>query len=210
MTIGHQARQRFQLAPAFHFTLIENLPGILAEGGLFSKVRAQDRMKGDLSDAGIQEARKARIVPGTGRSVQEFVPLYFGFKTPMLSLRRDRNEDILYLRFPLDVLGLPGAVFSDGNARDGMTKFFPLEGIESLAVLDVATINRVNWAGDDEKKRRKQAEILIPDRLDLKYLIDILCFSEATRQRAKNVLQGFGRSTAVLVRPGFYFQGAKP
>jgi len=210
MTIGHQARQKFQLAPAFHFTLIKNLPGILAEGGLLSKARAQNRMKGDLSDPGIQEARKARIVPGTGRSVQEFVPLYFGFKTPMLSLRRDRNEDILYLRFPLDVLGLPGAVFSDGNARDGKSKFFLFEGVESLAVLDVATINGVKWGQDDEKKRRKQAEILIPDRLDLDYLIDILCFSETARQRTEIVLQNFDRRARVSVRPGFYFHEAKP
>lgn len=205
MTIGQDARVKFELAPAFHFTLIENLSSILTEGCLISKALLGGRLVGDLSDLQIQRARKLRPVLDTGRNLHEFVPLYFAFKTPMLSLRRDRNEDIIYLRFPLDVLGLPGAIFSDGNARDEKTRFFPFGSVDDLAVLDVRAINSVKWGQDDEKKRRKQAEILIPARLDVTYLIDILCFSNSARHRVENVLQTFGVTMRVLVKPGFYF-----
>jgi len=43
------------------------------------------------------------------------------------------------VRFPLDVLGLPGAIFSDGNTRDGNTKFFLFETVENLAALDAGS-----------------------------------------------------------------------
>lgn len=107
MTIEEEAKQKFELGPAFHFTLIENLADILSEGGLLSKALVQHRLKGDLSHPEIQEARRTRIVPGTGRSVHEFVPLYFGFKTPMLALRQDRNEDISIFGFRWMCLACP-------------------------------------------------------------------------------------------------------
>jgi ssDNA thymidine ADP-ribosyltransferase, DarT len=164
MSIATEAKVKFQLAPAFHFTLSENLPEILQAGCLFSKATVGQRMKADLSNPEIQKARDTRAIPATGRRVSEYVPLYFGFKTPMLSLKRKQNEDIIYLRFSLDILGISGAVFSDGNASDRDTTFSAFQKVDDLAVLDHATINGVKWEGTDlDKKRRKQSEILIPD-----------------------------------------------
>lgn len=210
MSIGEKAKSDFQLAPAFHFTLIKNLPGILGEWALLSKNRVGDLLKDDLSNLEIQRARGERIVAGTNRSLHDFVPLYFGLKPPMLALKQARNEEIIQLRFPLDILGIPGACFSDGNARDTRTKLYEFQSVGDLSVLDAKAINAASWGKDEEKKRRKQSEILIPDSLSLDYLIDIICFSESAGQNVKTVLQRFGKNLKVGVRPGFYFRESRP
>jgi hypothetical protein len=210
MSMSDEAKRKFQLAPAFHFTLIMNLPNILKAGALLSKNRVGTLLQDDLSNPDIQRARSERIVDGTDRTLHDFVPLYFGLKTPMMALKQEMNEEILLLRFPLDILSLPGAHFSDGNARSKATKIRPFRSVDDLSVLDAQAINSSKWGQDEERKRRKQAEILIPDSLSLDYLIDITCFSEFSSQRVKTVLQDFGRNLRVQVRPGFYFRESCP
>jgi len=111
--------------------------------------------KEDLSNPDIQRARSERIVDGCDRNLHDFVPLYFGFKTPMMALKQNRNEEILYLRFPLEILSLPGARFSDGNARASETKIYSFHSVDDLSVLDAKAINSVKWGQDEEKKRKK-------------------------------------------------------
>jgi hypothetical protein len=210
MSISAEAKSKFQLAPAFHFTLLTNLPNIIEKWALLSKNRVGDLLRDDLSNLEIQRARSERIVAGTNRSLHDFVPLYFGLKTPMLALKQARNEEIIQLRFPLEILGIPGACFSDGNARDVRTKLYEFRSVDDLSVLDAKAINGVSWGKDEEKKRRKQSEILVPDSLSLDYLIDIICFSESAGQNVKTVLQRFGKNLKVGVRPGFYFRESRP
>ena len=210
MSIASEALVKFRLAPAFHFTLIDNLHEILQAGCLFSKTTVGHRLNTDLSNPEIQKARDNTVIPATGRRVTEYVPLYFGFKTPMLSLKRKQNEDIIYLRFTLDILGISGAVFSDVDASDRDTKFFAFQKVDDLAVLDHATINGAKWGTDLDKKRRKQSEILIPDSLTLSYLVDIFCYSESSRIRTQNVLNSFTNGLKAVVKPGFYFSENTP
>jgi hypothetical protein len=82
--------------------------------------------------------------------------------------------------------------------------------VGDLSVLDAKAINATSWGKDEEKKRRKQSEILIPDSLSLDYLVDIICFSESAGQNVKTVFQRFGKNLKVGVRPGFYFRESRP
>ena len=70
----------------YHITDVENLPGILAEGGLRSDVVMVEKNTTVIGYAHIKERRMKQIrVPCCGgQFVGEFVPFYFCPRSPML------------------------------------------------------------------------------------------------------------------------------
>jgi len=203
-----QIRQRFQLGPALHMTHIDNLSQILAAGGLKSYNAMQGTPYTNLANDDVQSGRAAITIPVSGRRLHDYVPLYFGIKTPMVACNQDKNEKMLFLRISLDILTRLGVVFTDGNARATGRKFFRYTNIDDLSILDVAAINSTKYAGDPLKKRRKQAEILVPDFLPICEVLDILSFSETARFQALTITDKFGITTPIRVNPGFYFRPA--
>lgn len=199
-----QIKDKFQLGPATHMTHISNLSDIVASG-----ILSHNRMKGlsyfDLSDASVQLGREQKVIPHTSQPLHDFVPIYFGWKTPMVMRHQDKNEEIIFLRFSLNILQMPGAIFSDGNARSHATKFFSFTGIDDLSVLNPKAINDVKWVGDEEKKRQKQAEILIPQAVAFSQVFDIVCHSQSAENRILAILKKSGIIKRILINPGWYF-----
>lgn len=102
-----QIREQYQLGPATHITHIQNLNGLITNG-LQSHSRMQAGLQYiDLSDQSVQLGREQKTVPATGRGLHEYVPLYFGWKSPMLMSHQDKNEQIIYLRFSLEIQKQP-------------------------------------------------------------------------------------------------------
>jgi hypothetical protein len=212
-TIREEARRRYQLYPAAsHMTHIDNLPAICAAGALISYNRMRGSAYFNLANEDVQSGRAGIMVPATPtpRPLHDFVPLYFGFKTPMVAVNQKFNEELLFLTFPLDVLGIAGAFLTDGNARSGSTRFVAYQTLADLAAVDAKAANSVKYAHDPELKRRKQAEILIPDQLPLTWLQGIVCYSPATQRRAIDILQKAGINKSVMVNPGWYFTPRAP
>lgn len=71
--------------------------------------------------------------------------------------------------------------------------------------IDVAAIRTVKYAGNPELKRKKQAEILIPDRLQVAQMLDMICYSESAKTRTLSILSEFGIKKTVKVNQGWYF-----
>lgn len=203
-----QIRQRYQLGPAYHMTHGGNLASIFASGALLSKnsLAGLNVSVVDISNPGIQEWRNQKIVSQANRSIHDYVPLYFGFKTPMVACVQRDNEKIVFLRFSLDILELPGVIISDGNARSDSTVFRCFSSIDDLGFLDVRTVLGVKYANDSEKKRRKQAEVLVPDRLGVQQILDIICYSEAAKRAIERHANNAGLCCKIHVNPGWYFQ----
>jgi len=188
-------------------THLSNLPSILRDGELRSHTLMAGRDHRSVANEDVQAGRAGKIVPHTGKGLHDYVPLYFGVKTPMVAVNQDQNEAIVFLRFSLDIfLGIAGVVISDGNARSTATKFFPFARVEDLSVLDVAAIHTVKYARDHELKRKKQAELLVPDRLSTAQLFDIICFSIEARNRTLEILDNFGINKPVYVGAHYYFR----
>ena len=165
----------------------------------------------DLSNEDVQKGRASIAVPPTNRPLHDYVPFYFGFKTPMVAWNQAHNEEIVYLAAPLDVLRLSGVVITDGNARSGATQFREFRSVQDLAILDVKTIKGVKYGQDRELKRRKQAEILIPDQLPVKWIQYAVSFSEAAQGKVVAILDKFDIKIPVHVNPGWFFgTGWKP
>ena len=126
-------------------------------------------------------------------------------KRPRNSYTQD-NEKIVFLRFSLDILELPGVIISDGNTRSDSTVFRRFSSIDDLGFLDVRTVLGVKYANDPEKKQRKQAEVLVPDRLDVRQILDIICYSEAARLAIERHAKKARLCFKIHVNPGWYFQ----
>ena len=186
-------------------THIDNLRPILQTGELRSYNLMRGQSYRNVANEDVQAGRAAIVVPASQKPLHDYVPLYLGFKTPMVAINQAHNEDLLFLRFSLDVLATPGSVVCDGNARSLATKFYLFNGPDIFSNLDVAAIRSVKYAKDPELKRKKQAEILIPDKLPMSQMLDMICYSESTKTRALSILSEFGIKRAVTVNQGWYF-----
>ena len=202
-----QIYSKYFLGPASHMVHRKNLDSILTAGAIFSKTRMGTKPFVSIAYESVQELRSKVTVTTSGRPLHDYVPLYFGNRTPMIAALEAQNEDILFLRFSLNILELPGVVVADGNAATAGTTFHEYTDLNSLERLDSEAILSVRYANNDEKKRRKQAELLVPDQIDVRHVLDIVCYSETARAAILSVLKVHGKTWTVNVNPGnWYFR----
>jgi hypothetical protein len=159
----------------------------------------------NLANEDVQAGRAAVTINVTNKPLHDYVPLYMGFKTPMVAVNQKHNEELLFLRFSLDILSSGGVVISNGNARAHETEFRLFKTIDDLKFLDIQSIRAVKYAHDGEVKRKKQSEVLIPDRLSVASIFEIICFSESAKSRVLAIQQKHGKKVGVKVNTGWYF-----
>jgi len=117
--------------------------------------------------------RKNKKIPGAGK-LHEYVNLYFDAHNPMLSKRRDQNDQICIPCVNTIVLDLPGVIISDQNAASNYVRFFNVTS--GLAALDKDRVFATFWLHPDNLIERwahssvKCAEVLVPDRVESKYI----------------------------------------
>ena len=187
-------------------THIQNFRDILESGELSSYNQMRGKSYFNLANEDVSAGRSAISINITDRPLHDYVPLYFGFKTPMVAINQKFNEDLIFLRFSLDILSLLGIIITDGNARTHHTRFRRFQSLEELSFLDVHSIRTVKYAYDKEVKRRKQAEILVPHKIPISQILDIICYSKKSKNRVVTLLEKFVIKKLVLVRPGWYFR----
>jgi hypothetical protein len=206
VSLSKQIAEKYQIERCYHMTHIQNLSSILETGELRSYNKMRGRTYLNLSNEDVQAGRAATVIEATGRPLHEYVPFYLGFKTPMVAVNQKHNEDLLFLQFNLDILNLGGVVVSDGNARANATNFRAYVQLSDLDFLDISAIRGIKYAHDDELKRRKQAEVLVPDSLSLSHLAYIKCYSEKAKTR---ILEIWSKSDIkdpiIQINPGWYF-----
>jgi hypothetical protein len=151
-SLSDTINERYQIWAAHHMTHIDNLRPILQVGEL----RSYNLMRGhnyrNLANEDVQAGRSAIKVPATDKPLHDYVPLYLGFKTPMVATNQIHTEDLLYLLFSLNILSTPGSIVCDGNARARASKFYLFTSPDVFANLDVAAIRSVKYAKDPEMK----------------------------------------------------------
>jgi hypothetical protein len=209
-SLSQTINEKYQVWVTHHMTHIDNLRPILQAGELRSYNLMRGQSYRNLANEDVQAGRAAITVPPSQRPLHDYVPLYLGFKTPMVAINQAHNEDLFFLRFSLDILATPGAIVCDGNARSNASKFYLFTVPDVFSNLDIAAVRSVKYARDPELKRKKQAEILIPDRLPMAQMLDRICFSESAKTRALSILSEFGIKNAVKVNRGWYFVDSAP
>jgi len=186
-----------------HFiTSIDNLGSILMRG-ILSHNRAARLQRRSVASEDVQDIRRGKSVPG-GSSLHSYANLYFDARNPMMYCLLHRT-DLIVVRVSAAVLDIPDTVVTDGNAAAGFTRFYPSP--EGLRYLDSERIFAWSWNDDDpwqkkEKKRVRNAEVLVPNLVPSEYIEG--CYVDTQeKRRACSKLEDW---LTAVVRREIYFK----
>ncbi len=196
----------------YHITDVENLPGILADGGLHSDKIMSER---DPTVIGYDHIKKRRLqqitIPCAGnRFVGEFVPFYFCPRSPMLYTINIGNtgrppgcqRTIVHLvstvRFALS-LGGAWAV-ADGNAGAMHTVFE--SSLDAIRNLDWEAIGAWYWS---EKRHQKQAELLVADFFPWSGFYEIGCHNTDVARELQALIRTENHQPKISVQNAWYY-----
>ncbi len=201
-----------------HMTHGRNLHGILAAGGLWSPNHMPIALQPQsIAHEGIQTRRASKVVPvGPGGVLHDYVPFYFGVRSPMLYAnhrgRVPSNPDgqrlLVHLVTTVERIVAQGLewAFTDGHAVIGYTRFFA--DAADLDQVDWQTVNAEYWfdtAEDPDRKRRKQAEFLVFRFVPIAALVEVIVCDDEVAKVVRKILTTSGCGLPVWVEPSFYY-----
>jgi len=164
-------------------TLISNVRSII-EYGILSHNKSVKILHDDsLPMPKMQEKRKIKKIPGTNKKLHDYANLYFDAHNPMLSRRRDRNNEICVLRINANVLDLQGVIIADQNASSEYVRFYPVT--QGLAAINKDRLFAKYWTHTENiyeewaHKSIKCAEVLVPDEVEPRYILGAYVANQA-------------------------------
>lgn len=174
--------QEYNIDYLYHITHIDNLNSII-ENGLMA--HNNEYVKKRIDNENVNENRN-RKEPIFGKSIHDYVPLYFNPKNPMLYVNKEIQENIVILavtnRLWIDCLWDENEpIFTDGNAASNSTKFYC--NLDDLNNLDWDCIKSDKWTNYNDGKRKIMAEVLIADHISSDYIEIIYCFNEKAKEK---------------------------
>lgn len=187
----------------FHFiSPIVNISSIL-EHGILSHNAIMDIDHASVADPEIQARRARCLVPG-GRRLHDYANLYFSARNPMLFKLRNFHTEIAVLRISPEILDLPGVVITDRNASSDWVAFMPSP--EGLMIVREDYVYAKYWTDPDQivqfrKKSVKCAEVLVPDRVDQKYISG----AYVSCDEALEALNGLGFYQPITINSQLFF-----
>ena len=197
----------------YHITDVENLTGILNEGGLNSD--ALIAKKNPAIIIGYDHIKRRRLteirVPCCGgRFVGEFVPFYICLRSPMLYRINIGNTGrpagcqhrIVHLVSTMAVgIGINKSwAVSSGNAGAYHTVFY--SSVSSLDVLDWRAIHANDWRG---KTHQKSAEFLATDFFPWTGFEKVVCYSSEIASTVKEFTRSTHHQPLVEVNRKWYY-----
>jgi hypothetical protein len=193
---------RNDLKELHYIAPIENVPSIVKHG-ILSNRRAALLPHSSVAMPEIQDRRAGVVVPG-GRRLHEYVNLYICARNPMLFKRKGMCNLLCVLAVDPGVLDLPGVVITDGNAAGDYVRFAPSP--EGLAIVNRDRTFAEYWTDEDQieyfrKKAAKCAEVLVPDRIDSRFLRGVYVVS----MEAETRLDSFGTGLMVYIDSHMFF-----
>ncbi len=182
---------------------IGNVPSVL-EHGILSHARAARLRHHSVAMQPVQDRRDVKSVP-QGLKLHQYANLYFHARNPMMFKRKEEAPSLCVLRVSIDVLQLPGAVITDCNAASDYVRYLT----PSLwPVLNFDDIYAADWRHPGDllrywlHKSRKCAEVLVPERVEPRFLIGAYVVDTEATDR----LRGLGFGLPVAVNPVLFFQ----
>ena len=195
-------------------THIDNIPHILQNGITHSTSSNANPNFVPIGDGRLIATRNSFLL-NNGRRLGEYIPFYFGKRTPMLYVVQNGfnmvaptpAENIVYCVSSVQkIIDLQlDFVFTDGHAVDGFSTQYTAADIQKIdTILDKTAINAKYWRDDNDLdlKRRKEAEFLVLGDIAPEAILGYLTYNE----NAKNKVISFGADAAnVHIRAEFYF-----
>jgi hypothetical protein len=198
----------------FRMTHIENIPHVLKFGITHSlSINANPNFVpiGDRSIISTRNDFQLR----NGKKLGEYIPFYFGFRTPMLYVIQNGYnmvaptpaENIVYcvtsvkkiIELQLDF------VFTNGHAVNGFTSQYSHTDIPNIdEIIDWKAVKEKFWMNDTDLdlKRRKEAEFLVLGDIDPSGILGFVVYNKNAQTR----MVDFGvNELNVPIKPHFYF-----
>jgi hypothetical protein len=181
--------QRAALKELHYIAPVDNLPSIVSQG-LLSHKRAGQVSHVSVALAEVQDRRAKVVIPG-GRPLHEYVNLYINARNPMLYLRTGEHDRLVVLRVSTAVLDLPGVVVTDRNAARNWARFEPAP--DGLSIVDQDLTFATYWTHPDQVEQYNHAgamcaEVLVPDRIDVRYIVGAYANRNEVVGRAQKLL----------------------
>lgn len=198
----------------FRMTHIENIPHILQFGITHSTSANANPNFRPIGDRSLIATRNNYIL-NNGKLLGEYIPFYFGVRTPMLYVvQKGFNmvpptpaEDIVYCVSSVQKIAdlNLGFIFTDGHAVDGFTSQYTNPDINNIkTIIDWSAVNAKYWRDDNDLdlKRRKEAEFLVLGDISTNGILGYIVYNE----NSKNKMVEYGvNATSISVKPGYYF-----
>ncbi len=198
----------------FRMTHVENIPHILRYGITHSKSANFNPNFVPIGDKSLISTRN-NITISNGQLLGEYIPSYFGVRTPMLyvvqkgfnAVAPTNPENIVYCVTSVQKIidcNL-NFVFTNGHAVDGFTSEFTNQDITNLdQILDWDAIKAKYWQNENDLdlKRRKEAEFLVLGDIPVKAILYYLVYN----QTSKDKIISYGADGALVhINPNYYF-----
>jgi hypothetical protein len=206
--------------PIYRIIHIDNLFILLERGGLHAPEWEPDDGQSlkPIHNTDIQKARhQKQISCGPGGCLHDYVPFYFGARSPMLyqlhtgwvSGYLEGQKPIIYLVSTVQKVQISGCrfVFTDGHGihRFTLCKENPVD----LDKLDWEAINARQWIDtrdDPDRQRKKQAEFLIHRFCPWHLIREIGVIDTEMKDRVEEILSRYPANIIpVKVRRGWYY-----
>lgn len=184
-----------------YITPIQNVLSIL-EHGILCNRKARELRPVDVAMREIQAIRAGKKLPN-GRFLHDYANLYFHARNPMMYKRRDLQ--LCVLRISPEVLDQPDVVIADGNAASNYTAFWPSPS--GLKKIDKELVFAESWTDSNEiqrhhKRRVKCAEVLVPEKIDSRFITGVYVSSEEAKQK----LQQLDVQIPVIINRHLFFK----
>lgn len=194
----------------YYIAHVDNLASIIRHGFLS---RNQLIKKGltfqDISMNEVQDRRSSRYETVHNRSIHEYVPLFLNPKNPMLSKRRNENDNLVILELSLNVMSIQRHVFADGNAASPHVTFS-----DDSAIFEKChnALSANYWKDVENGGIRRSAEVLVWQQIPAQYIIGAICYSEECQSTVAQIFgymdDAFRQLRRVRhVRYGVFFKG---
>ncbi len=202
----------------YHFTPVENLPGILASSGIVCSNRCRTQQV-SIAHQRIQNRRsRKQVTRGPGGNLHDYVPFYFAPRSPMMfainggavATYNRGQGDLIYLVLELQSVAKAGLrfVFTDRHAVTEYAVFYD----------EPADLDRIDWdlmASErwnnvsyyPDRKDRRQAEFLVHGHVPWGLVDSLAVMTPRSKRLVENLLGQFpsAMQKPVRVEPGWYF-----
>ena len=198
----------------FRITHIENISHILQNGITHvSSVNANPNFM-PIGDSSLIATRNDFLLDN-GIRLGEYIPFYFGKKTPMLYVVQNGfnrvaptpAENIVYCVSSVQkIIDLKlDFVFTDGHAVDGFSTQYSAKDINQIdTILDKKAINAKYWKDENDLdlKRRKEAEFLVLGDIAIDAVLGFLVSNENAKCR---IIESGADASIVHIKSDYYF-----
>jgi hypothetical protein len=175
-----------------------------------------ERAPASIAYSNLKERRAAwRVEVGPGGTLADYVPFYYAPRSPMLLVNHrggvatngTGQNEIVHLVVDVEEVADPGNfVITDGHAATPLTTQF--DDMDGLKEIDWGIMEERYWADTDEdgdRKRRRQAELLVHDRVAFSAVRLIGVIDDDAEERVTDALRGVTEPPSVCIRRDWYY-----